>query len=379
MATCPRHPGDLEPSQRMRAHFPDGALRRHHRSRQPAGADGQRRRLRDLPNPADIGGRFSATSLFGLVQRRHRSRSNVALDAAEQMLEDPADRRAPQPRRKAAAFLFAAHESQRWFLRPASAVTLRASPLGWSSRRGEHRRVARAVAHPGEHGSDRSPEPAAVAVVGTSTFVAPTTPWPRPVKTAASRYDVVMPAKTDLWAEVVRWEVATALVGALLEQNPFDEPDVSAAKAAAQQILSGQSAPRPADRELVVPSVKALTKALEPELAEAGADEALAVLAYLPPTESNLHRLSALRDRLQQNTAATVTVSVGPRYLHSTGQLHKGGRPACRFVLLHDHDQLEACSASPDLAEIIRAQALGDVMVLKDRGRHVSLARLGGN
>lgn len=98
-----------------------------------------------------------------------------------------------------------------------------------------------------------------------------------------------------------------------------------------------------------------------------------------------MQRIESLRDRLQRRTAAAVTAQIGPRYLHSTGQLHKGGPKAGHFVVLHDLDRIgseggPADVAVPDapftLGQLIRAQAEGDVMVLHQRGKPVVLALL---
>jgi hypothetical protein len=220
------------------------------------------------------------------------------------------------------------------------------------------------------------------AVAGVATFAHPDDGFVLRCQSAeVPDHTVVMPEAADLWGEVVRWEFATAACGFLLGINPFDEPDVSSAKAATQAILSGSAQAPSGVRHLEIPSPSALTAALAPDLAQLGADDYVAVLAYLPPTPSQLQRLDALKTALQSKTAAAVTVQIGPRYLHSTGQLHKGGPARGLFVVLTDLHRtglgdVAVPGATYTFGELARAQCDGDVWVLQQRGKAVVVADL---
>lgn len=340
-------------------------------------------------NPPDIGGRFSATSLFGLVPAVLAGVVlHDALGRVEEMLEacrepDPA----LNPGAALGAWLAAAAQSGRWQMR----LTLGKDVRGFGAW------IEQLVAEStGKHGRGLLPvvggvdgEGAALAakldhavVVGLATFAHPDDPFlARAQAAGVPDQAFVMPEAADLWGEVIRWAFATAVCGLLLEINPFDEPDVSSAKAATNALLSGQAQAVAPDERLQVASVGALVQALQPRLDQLSADDYLAVLAYLPPNQANLQRLEALRLGLQARTAAAVVVQVGPRYLHSTGQFHKGGQPRGQFVLLTDLDQPElvdhTITAMPyTFKQLAKAQAEGDVWVLKQRGKPVVVAEL---
>ncbi len=168
--------------------------------------------------------------------------------------------------------------------------------------------------------------------------------------------------RLDLGAEFFRWELATAAAGALLEVNPFDEPDVARAKDATQAALAafkerGRLPEWPAD------DVEDLARVLR----QARPGDYVALLAYLTPepaTTAALGRLRLLvRDRLRLATA----VGYGPRYLHSTGQLHKGGPPTPILVILasDDADDLPIPGERYGFATLKLAQALGDLATLR--------------
>jgi glucose-6-phosphate isomerase len=186
-----------------------------------------------------------------------------------------------------------------------------------------------------------------------------------------------------LGAQMLLWEYATAIAGRVIGINPFDQPDVESAKAAAREMLDGGgSEPEPlfTDGSLTVyaggdwlPSgtdtaagaVAALLDLLDGERGY------LAVQAYLDRHRDA--RLAGVRDRLARRTGRPVTFGWGPRFLHSTGQYHKGG-PATG-VYLQVTGQPEADLAVPDrpftFQEFITAQAVGDGRVLEQKGRPV--------
>ncbi|MHC6594513.1 glucose-6-phosphate isomerase [Arthrobacter sp. C152] len=183
-----------------------------------------------------------------------------------------------------------------------------------------------------------------------------------------------------LAAQMMVWEFATAVAGRLLGINPFDQPDVEAAKVAARGLLDAQPEPTPAaftDGAIEVrggdwlggaataeEAVRALLGTLQP-------DSYLSVQAYFDRLA--FAQLEGVRDDLAAVTGRPVTFGWGPRFLHSTGQFHKGG-PAIGVFL-----QVTAAStedlAIPDrpftFGELIAAQAAGDAQVLAEHGRPV--------
>ncbi|MCR1160166.1 glucose-6-phosphate isomerase [Paenarthrobacter sp. UW852] len=176
------------------------------------------------------------------------------------------------------------------------------------------------------------------------------------------------------------WEFATAVAGRLLGINPFDQPDVEAAKVAARGLLDARPEPTPAAFTDGVVEVRGgdwlgsaatVAEAVQALLDQLGADGYLSVQAYLD--RISYAPLEGIRDELAAASGRPVTFGWGPRFLHSTGQFHKGG-PAIGVFL-----QVTA-AASTDLeiperpftfGQLIAAQASGDAQVLEGHGRPV--------
>lgn len=179
-----------------------------------------------------------------------------------------------------------------------------------------------------------------------------------------------------LGAAFAATEVAVAVVGWGLAINPFDQPDVQAAKDATKAVLAevaGGTAIEPAP-DADAAAVLALTDGL-------AAPGYLAILAYLPPSDGASAALDRLRAALGARTDAAITTGFGPRYLHSTGQLHKGGPPQGRFLLL-EHDPragLPIPDADYDFATLLHAQSAGDHRTLVAHERRALRASLGGD
>lgn len=167
----------------------------------------------------------------------------------------------------------------------------------------------------------------------------------------------------DLAAEFFRWEFATAIAGAVLEVNPFDQPNVAESKANTAKVLDAGLEPAPADPP---PAVHAWIAGVRP-------GDYVAVMAYLPPSPETDARLDRLRRALARRAGVAVTVGYGPRFLHSTGQLHKGGPPRGRFLQIvdADGDDLPIPGAPYGFGRLIAAQADGDREALRARGRPV--------
>ncbi len=172
--------------------------------------------------------------------------------------------------------------------------------------------------------------------------------------------------RLDLGGLVMVWEQAVALAGAVLGINPFDQPDVAAAKAATNRVLDqGLS-----DIDVVAPS--ALLDQIVP-------GDYLAIQAFVDPGDAELlgriHDVRmALRDRLQVAT----TLGIGPRFLHSTGQLHKGGPPTGVFLQVVGDDPVDvAIPGRPfGFSTLKQAQAAGDLLALQDRGLRAGRVRI---
>jgi hypothetical protein len=172
--------------------------------------------------------------------------------------------------------------------------------------------------------------------------------------------------KQRLGAEFFRWEFATAVAGHMLGINPFDQPDVQSAKDATSRILEpGTTQP-------------AQTPALNQVLSTVRPGDYIAVLAYLPRSYAIETPLQALRLDLRERHLVATSLGFGPRYLHSTGQLHKGGANNGVFVLLTGDakEDAEIPGRPFSFGRLHRAQALGDLQSLLSMGRRVAHVHL---
>jgi hypothetical protein len=168
----------------------------------------------------------------------------------------------------------------------------------------------------------------------------------------------------ELGQEFFRWEFAVAVAGSYLEINPFDQPDVQAAKDKTNEVLAGDDvelAPESSPEEL---------------FAQASEGDYVSIQAFIDPDQEA--RLEPLIERARNETGCVVTHGLGPRYLHSTGQLHKGGPNTGLFLQVVDDpgDELPIPNKPFGFARLIRAQAAGDFESLKERGRRVARVRL---
>jgi hypothetical protein len=202
----------------------------------------------------------------------------------------------------------------------------------------------------------------------------------------------------DLGQEIFCWEVATAVAGAILNVNPFDEPNVQEAKDNTTRLLMGyvasgrwpQDSPVAEGRGLSLfcdaattaclrAGGASLTDLLAGHLRSLQPGDYLALLAYLTPTEEHHRALQEIRLRLGRALRFTTTLGYGPRYLHSTGQLHKGGPNTGVFLQLTAEDGLELPIPGQKygFSALKRAQALGDLRSLQTKGRRVLHIHLG--
>ena len=168
----------------------------------------------------------------------------------------------------------------------------------------------------------------------------------------------------ELGQEFFRWEFAVAVAGSYLEINPFDQPNVQAAKDKTNEVLAA------GDVELEPESSP------EELFAQANEGDYVAIQAFIDPMQEA--KLQPLIERARRETGCVVTHGLGPRYLHSTGQLHKGGPKTGLFLQVVDDpgEELPIPGKPFGFARLIRAQAAGDFESLKERGRRVARIRL---
>ncbi len=167
----------------------------------------------------------------------------------------------------------------------------------------------------------------------------------------------------ELGAEWFRWEFATAVAGHVLGINPFDQPDVQAAKDKTNEVLER-------DDVALYPA-----GSVDELLAQAVPGDYVAIQAFIDPArEVELEPLVARA----RETGCVVTSGLGPRYLHSTGQLHKGGPNTGLFVQVVDEtgDELPIPGRDFGFSRLLRSQAAGDFAALEERGRRVIRIRL---
>jgi glucose-6-phosphate isomerase len=170
----------------------------------------------------------------------------------------------------------------------------------------------------------------------------------------------------DLGPLVLLWEQAVALSGAVLGINPFDQPDVASAKDATGRVLA-EGLP-----DITPTPVAELLDEVRP-------GDYLALQAFVDPgAASLLDGLEAARVRLRDRLRVATTVGVGPRFLHSTGQLHKGGPPTGVFLQVLGDDALDVPipGAPYGFSTLKAAQAAGDLLSLRDRGLRAGRVRI---
>jgi hypothetical protein len=184
--------------------------------------------------------------------------------------------------------------------------------------------------------------------------------------------------------EMVRWEIATAAAGAVLGVHPFNQPDVQLSKILTRDAMA-EAAPHPADGtsgpDMVAAASGSLRPAISAWLDSVREGDYLSLQAFLAPGSKTREALDRIRLRCLERTAKPVTVGFGPRFLHSTGQLHKGGPESGVFLQLIDEPRrdLPIPGRGYGFQRLIRAQALGDYRALRERGRRILRVNLGGD
>lgn len=210
----------------------------------------------------------------------------------------------------------------------------------------------------------------------------------------AAGHPVITTSTADAYAlgrEFLRWEIGTAALGAVLRINPFDEPNVQESKDNTRQVLEEYARagelPRSdpaASGDGVVLYVDGTTGAMlrdsgngsVPGLVAALVGRAhppqyVAIMAYIRRSEEHDRLLTELRKAVRDATRAATTVGYGPRFLHSTGQLHKGGPPTGIFLQITCEDEvdIDIPGSKFGFSVLKQSQALGDMQALQSRKR----------
>ena len=346
------------------------------------------RRYRDVfLNPADIGGRFSALSLFGLVpaalvgapMKQLASGGKVMAEGCQQQDHLNAGL-------ELGAFIGAAVQNGRNKL--TLALSPRLASLGlWieqliAESTGKHGTGALPVVDEPlgaaeEYGSDR-----AFVAIGTDVDE----PDARRLRVIDAAGHPILRLSTriaDLGSEFFRWEFATAIAGAVLRINPFNEPNVAEAKEKTKALLTAYASrgklPEPtvtAENDAVAVFSKKFVRTsaaavVRSALSSLGAGDYVAFLSYLPADPEVQSAVLDVRLAIRARFHVASTFGVGPRYLHSTGQFHKGGpNTALAFVMTgEDETKTEIPEAGHTFSVLKRAQALGDVETLDAHDR----------
>jgi len=180
-----------------------------------------------------------------------------------------------------------------------------------------------------------------------------------------------------LAAEMYRAEIAVAMAGSVLGIHPFNQPDVQAAKVLAQRAMTGEL--QAGDIAEVPADGAGLAGSLNGFLHGAATGDYLAIQAFIAPTEQTAVSLQRIRHLARSSMGTATTVGFGPRFLHSTGQLHKGGPDTGLFLQIVDHasPDLDIPGAGYTFGALIAGQADGDHQALADGGRRVLRVCLG--
>jgi len=192
-------------------------------------------------------------------------------------------------------------------------------------------------------------------------------------------------SKHEIAREIMRWEIAVAAAGSVLKVNPFNQPDVQLTKALTSGFISKGigSAKNNGEvlKEYEVGHPGFLSSTLDSWLNRAQPAAYIAIQAYIAPYGKVYNGIEKIRKRLLEKTLLATTLGFGPRFLHSTGQLHKGGPETGLFLQLVDEPETDLSIPGEDytFGSLIRAQSVGDFLALKQRNRYVLRINLGKN
>ena len=177
----------------------------------------------------------------------------------------------------------------------------------------------------------------------------------------------------QLGAEFFRWEFATAVAGSMLRINPFDEPDVRRAKELTAKVLKSFEETGKLERP-------AATQRIAKPLLTTKPGDYVALLAFVPPTEEVRREFQLLREAIGARYGVATTLGFGPRYLHSVGQYYKGGTNHGHFLFFTcDDRELPIPGKKFGFSVLKTAQAIGDMEALRAADRHVIPFHVGGD
>jgi transaldolase/glucose-6-phosphate isomerase len=369
-------------------------------------------------NPADIGGRYSALSYFGMVPAALMGLDvKKLLDRAERIVHSCASvvPAADNPGARLGAIMGECAKAGRDKLTivadpKISSLGLWVEQLLAESTGKEGKGIipvaGEALGSPSVYGDDRLFVSISVGKLDSETEV-------KLKALEAAGHPVVYRTLTDLYdlgEEFFLWEIATAFAGWRLGINPFDQPNVQESKDATKELLEkfasedklneqaelvtdGTLTVRVSDQDIVrenrpgitppegpLPSTSVLD-ALRAHLARAGAGDYIALLNYIEETPENESIIQQMRTHLRDATRCATTTGYGPRFLHSTGQLHKGGPATGVFIQVTAPDRTDLpIPNQPYTFSILKqAQALGDFRSLSSRGRRAIRVDLGAD
>ena len=347
--------------------------------------------------PRDVGGRYSALTVFGLVPAVLTGVDVAALlERAQRMAEAcRASEASKNPGLRLGAFMAEAALAGRDKLTILTSPRL-ASFGDWAEQliaestgkagTGIVPIVGEPLGDPAEYGDDRAFVLLRLADDPDewSSFVDAVGRDGAPVE------EILLDAPIAVGGEFVRWEVATAAAGIVLGIDPFDQPNVQESKDATKELLETYRAKGALPQPMPLVSEPGIAASADPatlgdtpvsvdgavaqllSLVRGGRDY-VAILAYLPQDRDIEARLQRIRDRIRGATGAATTLGFGPRFLHSTGQLHKGGPDAAVFLQItaEPSKDLPIPGWDETFGTLLAAQALGDLAALQRRGRRV--------
>lgn len=339
-------------------------------------------------NPPDIGGRYSALSYFGLVPAAAigldiRRLLEPVFPMEHRSRKSSPDNPALQLGVALGLLIQAGTDKATFVLDPAIASLADWLEQLLAESTGKQGTGLVPIVHepegaPGSYGSDRSfvgidliPQPN----TETDAFLAGVETAGHPV------IRLSLSSEWELGAEFFRWELATAIAGAVLGINPFDEPNVTESKDNTTRLLNGYqeehrlpSLPVAATADGIAifgVSANSVSEGLERFLSQITAGDYLAIMAFMEREPETQRRLQEIRGLLRERLRVATTLGYGPRFLHSIGQLYKGGPPNGAFLQIMAEPRMDVSIPGQDYSfgTLFRAQALGDFQALATRGR----------
>ncbi len=178
----------------------------------------------------------------------------------------------------------------------------------------------------------------------------------------------------DLGREMFRWQLAAAIAGVVMGINPFDEPDVAMSKDITKGLLETYKKDKTLpEGEGLDPADPSLAQSLAGFLAAARPGDYVGFQAFIPPTEQNRSILQSMRTAVRDRLRIATSVGFGPRYLHTTGQMHKGGSHKGLFIQIttDDREDIPVPGKPYTFGVLKAAQSLGDYQALKNRERRI--------